>query len=512
MDLKNLHGNDVAVEASVSQPEIARVTVVPMAAPPTDDQILYWNNVALEANRVAHTTGADKGVLGPVLSARALAITHLAMYDAYVGTSTTMLQHYLTSLPSAAPGASTNAAIAQAAYDTLSALFPSQMSFFALKLVEAGITGPGIPAGQAYGSAVASAILSDRAADPDASSVGFVPPVGRGKHKPDPDNPDQGFYAPFFGAKSKGFAISERHELDSPYALNSTEYINAVKQVRGKGIAPELIGTLPDNIEARTAEETLIGIYWGYDGAKELGTPPRFYNQIIRKLAKKRGNSPEENAQLFAFINVAMADAGILAWDQKYIHNFWRPVIGVREHDKSMGAPAIGGHNIDPLCDPSWLPLGAPKTNGKDEMNLLPKNFTPNFPAYPSGHATFGAAALHITRLFYHIPSGDRNPDSLLNDLEFVSEECNGINKDNKGTVRVKHTRVFPGGLAQMIEENGFSRVFLGVHWHFDAFALKPNGMPDYSKKKIGGVQLGLKIAEDIFANKMSKSTVPPRS
>ena len=50
-----------------------------------------------------------------------------------------------------------------------------------------------------------------------------------------------------------------------------------------------------------------------------------------------------------------------------------------------------------------------------------------------------------------------------------------------------------------MIEENGFSRVWLGVHWSFDAFALDDNNKPDLTRN-IGGVPLGLKIAEDIFA------------
>jgi hypothetical protein len=49
-----------------------------------------------------------------------------------------------------------------------------------------------------------------------------------------------------------------------------------------------------------------------------------------------------------------------------------------------------------------------------------------------------------------------------------------------------------------MIKENGFSRVFLGVHWVFDAFAVKNNDEPDLDEN-IGGVPLGLTIAEDIF-------------
>ena len=132
------------------------------------------------------------------------------------------------------------------------------------------------------------------------------------------------------------------------------------------------------------------------------------------------------------------------------------------------------------------------------------KNFTPPFPAYPSGHATFGAAALHITRLFYNIPLGNRKKDTLLTGT-FVSEEFNGFTKDNKGTVRPKHARKFKDGLWQMIEENGRSRIYLGVHWLFDAFAIDANDKPDYSKN-IGGVPLGLNIAEDIFTKGNKKA------
>ena len=42
------------------------------------DPILYWNEVALEANRVSHTNGKNEQT-GPTLSSRALAIVHLAM-------------------------------------------------------------------------------------------------------------------------------------------------------------------------------------------------------------------------------------------------------------------------------------------------------------------------------------------------------------------------------------------------------------------------------------------------
>jgi len=485
------------------------------------DPILLWNEVALEANRVSHTNGQGEQA-GPPLSARALAIVHLATYDAYAGVDTAAgLPPYITGVPGPGAGATVAAAVAAAAHTTLVSLFPSQKPFF-----DAILAGAGDPsnAGHAFGVNVAQAILADRNQDPGAGG-NYMPSPDRGKHRPDPDNAGQGFHAPLYGAQSKGFGITARHEL-APPPLDNNVYRKALGEVRGLGIAPELMGTLPNNLDRRTPDQTLSGIFWAYDGAAELGTPPRFYNQIVRLIATTRSpgsatmaNSVAENARLFAFLNVALADAGILCWDQKYIHNFWRPVLGIREHDKSMGPPPAQPNNPISLDgDPFWLPLGAPNTN------RIAKNFTPPFPSYPSGHATFGAAALHITRLFYNqggkLSNNTLNKDALASGLGFVSDELNGISTDNRGTVRPRHLRDFSDGLWKMIEENARSRVHLGVHWVFDAFAVKAGNKPDLTKKVggkyIGGVPLGLVVAEDIFAfgdgKGPKKSPVPPRS
>jgi len=481
------------------------------------DSILYWNDVSLEANRVSHTNGKGEQT-GPTLSSRALAIVHLAMYDAIAGVAKNPnFLPYLTGLPSPKQGASADAAVALAAYTTLSSLFPSQKSYFDTKLSGANLLGPGVNEGSDFGRIVAQAILDDRKNDPDAKGDGYVPSNSRGKHRHDPDNPEQQIHGPFYGAKSKAFAVTARHGLNPPPKLESNEYINALREVRSKGIAPELMGIVSNATPSvppftlRTADETVIGTFWGYDGSSGVGTPPRFYNQIVREIAKTSPNpkthapnTPIENARLFALINVAMADAGILAWEQKFIHNFWRPVLGIREHDISIGPAANTGKNdLSDDCNCQWLPFGAPNTNSTK------KNFTPPFPAYPSGHATFGAAAFHITRLFYGIPAKNRSQDNLLQNLSFVSDELNGVNKDNIGTERPRHVRNFPRGLWQMILENGRSRVYLGVHWVFDAFPVDSANNPVLDTK-IGGVDLGLTIAEDIFASGMTKSSVPP--
>lgn len=476
------------------------------------DPILYWNAVALEANRrdFSNAPGKDRPEPeqgGPTLSSRALAIVHLAMYDAYAGAVNTpaSLPRYLPA-PVSPAAASPDAAVAAAAHACLSALYPRQRTHFDRALVDAGLTGAGVAAGHAFGLAVAQALLADRSADPGAGDAGYTPPQQPRGHRVDPANPGQPYHAPFYGARSKGFAITTRHGLLPPPASADPEYRSALRQVRGKGIAPEQAGMLPAGLPQRTPEETLVGIYWAYDGPREIGTPPRLYNQIVRQVAQQQGNSVAQNARLFALVNAAMGDAGILAWEQKYVHSLWRPVLGVREDDASMGPAApTPGSTLSADCDPSWLPLGAPASNSSD------RDFTPPFPAYPSGHATFGAAALHMVRLFYGVAPGDRSADTLFAG-HFVSDECNGATRDRSGTVRPRHARAFPRGLWQMIEENGFSRVWLGVHWSFDAFALDGAGLPDLSRN-IGGVPLGLAIAEDIFAagggEAPRKSSVP---
>jgi vanadium chloroperoxidase len=466
------------------------------------DSILFWNAVALEANRVSHSDPDKREQNGPTLSSRALAIVHLAMYDAFAAVvGGAGFPRYLpVPPPPPAVGTSARDAVAGAAHTTLVALYKTQKDFFDAQLACFNTTDASFN----FGRAVGRALLNLRANDMDARDCGYSFSLNRGRHRVDPDNPGQGFYSPYYGAQLKGFAFSTRHRLDPPPFGNGTnaDYLLALRDVRARGIRPDLTATLPNALfgRRRSGLETLIGIFWSYDGSNRIGTPPRFYNQIVRLVAAQQGNNEGQNARLFAFVNAAMADAGILAWEQKYCHDFWRPVLAIREHDEKLGPLAPHAVNVNfNDGDPGWLPLGAQNTNSPGM-----KNFTPNFPAYPSGHATFGAAALHMTRMFYGIAPNNKSADSLFPGF-LVSDEFNGGNRDNNGTVRPRHTRVFPGGLFDMIIENATSRVFLGVHWIFDAFDFNEdkdgNLVPDLTNENIGGVGLGFRIARDIFAH-----------
>lgn len=467
------------------------------------DHILYWNQVALDANKrdfsnAPGTNSPSPEQGGPTLSSRALAIVHLAMYDAHAGAKNDAVNfpRYLPTPPTPTDTINATAAVSAAAYCCLSALYPRQKSHFdtAYNGVMFGLSGVGLAEGIRFGQDVAATMLADRKDDPSVSDDGYVAPTDIGSHRKDPANPGQDFHAPFYGEKSKCFAVTTRHGLDAPPAIGNPAYTNSLRQVRNKGIAPELMGTLPSKADKRTPDDTLIGLYWAYDGPNEIGTPPRLYNQILREIVKKKCNCVDDNAKLFAMVNAAMGDAGILAWEQKYKHDLWRPVLGIREHDPSMGPAApTPTHDIDKDCDPEWLPLGAPASNSTKS------NFTPPFPAYPSGHATFGAAAFQVIRLWYGVSPDDKGPDNVWHG-PFVSDELNGMTTDNKGVVRSRHVRKFSKGLWQMIEENGWSRIYLGVHWSFDAFALDSCNNPDLNQN-IGGVPLGLNIANDIYTS-----------
>ncbi len=102
-------------------------------------------------------------------------------------------------------------------------------------------------------------------------------------------------------------------------------------------------------------------------------------------------------------------------------------------------------------------------------------------------------------RRLYGLSEGPGEGDGDYAALAIVSDELNGVTQDNKGTVRPKHTRQFAQGLWGMIEENGRSRVNLGVHWLCDASVENDDHSMDL-RRKIGGVPLGLAIAEDVVA------------
>jgi hypothetical protein len=416
------------------------------------DPILEWNAVMIEANAVdcAQTVQQQPG---PILVARAFAMTSAAMYDA-LNSIENIGAAYLVKAPNA-DGASVDAAVAQAAHDVLVELYSAQTVVFDTALADtlARIpNGPSKDQGIAVGKYVAGNMMQIRSNDGAANidTPPYVPINALGFHQVDPTNPNQGFYGSHAGTFTP-FVIPGVDQFVAPALddasiagraafLQSDKYTAAYAEVLALG------GDGITSPTTRTPEQTEIAIFWEYDARPGIGKPTRLYNQIIRVIAEQENNTVEQNARLFALANLAMADGGICAWWRKYTDQLWRPILGIR-NAAATGNPAT-------LGDPNWTPLGAQPSN--PFPGEIP--FTPPWPAYPSGHATFGGAVFKTLERFYG-----------RDDITFtvISDEFNGITRGADGKVRPIVARTY-NSFSQAALENGQSRIYLGVHWGFD--------------------------------------------
>ncbi|KAL8309854.1 hypothetical protein RB597_009907 [Gaeumannomyces tritici] len=536
-----------------------------------DNYILYWNNLALDLNRLSHSLPTNPQG-GPAASSRVLGILHLAIHDAYFAINPPADQSftcYLAELPPHGGLMDARTAVAGAAitalemlYTTPSAGIATATTFAMRQTIGQAIDGfsnldARLPEYR-FGAAVARALIALLIPPND-------PGVGQGAYRTkegpykfrvepnhpvrlvpvDPNNPNgpkqaiAESYGPFYGGVRRFAVQTDDHVIADPPAgaarEDPVEDIDSLLDTIRSGVVPE------DNRSRRSPSQNVTAYFWAYDGTNLIGTPPRLYNQILRKLAFERRPdtsdlAAEANnadfARLLALCNAAMGDAGIFSWREKYTFEIWRPLTGVREHPSGLG-------------DPFFQTVGSPETNNNGI------SFKPPFPAYPSGHATFGGATFQMARLYYKRRDGldfaDDAPDDI--GLEFVSDELNGVNRDLRedydparpitqqvGTVRTRVPVCF-SSLWEIMHENALSRVFLGVHWRFDAFAardvlvanpnpepgaspyaLNPDGSTRYKPVAevryetrasrfdrdglfpIGGVPLGIGIANEIFS------------
>jgi hypothetical protein len=359
-----------------------------------------------------------------------------------------------------------DAAVAQAAHDTLVAMFPNQQPYFDSELASslAGISTIPAVEGVAVGSAVASYILAVRATDgsqidaagqPVNYTYGQLP----GQWRADPLHPNASPLTPDWGSV-KPFAIPSVAPFlpPPPPTLNSLAYATAYEEVK-------TLGALNSTI--RTPEQTQIAFFWGYDAQPGLCAPIRFYNQIAEVIAQQEGNNEVENARFFALTNIAMADGGIVCWDAKYLDNYWRPITAIRENDPGTGPTGLGSGNpfLVGQGDSSWQPLGAPAHNGGG-------NFTPPFPSYTSGHATIGAALFKMMEDYYGT------------DKVHFTVSTDEFNTITGGSLSPRSYDSF----SQASGENALSRIYLGIHFHFDATV---------------GIRSGDQIADYIFQHSL---------
>ena len=130
----------------------------------------------------------------------------------------------------------------------------------------------------------------------------------------------------------------------------------------------------------------------------------------------------EDSARAFALVNIALADAGIEAWDVKYTDNTVRPVTVIRD----------GADGVNPgiTADPTWTPLWN----------------TPAFPSYISGHSTFSSAAAAVLTSIYGTNFAFTDPG------------------DPTESLAPRHFTSFEAAA----QEAGISRIYGGIHFMSD--------------------------------------------
>jgi hypothetical protein len=392
-----------------------------LAAAPTAraDVIIDWNNLYIDTIR------AVGGPPCPIT--RTGAMLHAAMYDA-VNSIERAHEPYLRLFP-APPGASETAAAATAGHDVMVRLYPSRAMIYDAALLASLSSvpdGQGKADGVALGHLVASALITARAHDGTQSEPTYVFGARPGEYQPTapdytapPANPGWGASEPWTmidGSQFRPTGPLGKHSVDS--LLASRDYADQVNEVKSLGAR---------NSTTRTAEQTRIAYFWAND-ANGTYKPPGQLNMITQVVSADRHLSMPENARLFALVNITLADAGLVAWDCKYNTriDLWRPISAIRHADQD--------HNNRTAADPYWLPLNA---------------FTPPFPSYVSGHATFAAAHAAIMAAFF---GTDRVTFTITTDEPLYT-----------GGPRTYTS------FSQAARENGRSRVYLGVHYSMDS-------------------------------------------
>lgn len=473
----------------------------------TLSRMLAWHELMLNANALDHTaaSGVAGDQQGPVRNSRAFAIVQIAVFDA-VNAFDNRFNSFSSGIARAPRGASRDAAIAQAAFTALTAMYPRQATAlateFSADLSAIDGSASSIAAGRAVGLAAANAILNARSTDgagaagtpaavPFGNGVGatgtgplniFGEQVNGGQTAAPRWSPDPFPFQDGVVTSIRNVSLGANWGSVTPFVLNNgaqfripaypapgtPRFIAAYNDVLLEGSDPEVVPGSNNN-----AAKQFIGNFWGYDGAPLLGTPPRLYAQIVVAIANQRGlKDVNDYARLLALVHTGMGDAGIAAWDSKWFHNYWRPSTGIPFGD-TIGDPRTAG-------DPNWRPFGASVVN-----LTVPERFTPPFPAYPSGHATFGATTFRVLASVF----GEKTR------FTFVSDEYNGTGVDPRNAggsvngirplVPVRYTT-----LLQAQQENGRSRIFNGVHWE-----------PDDTE----GQALGTNVANFMLARKFQR-------
>jgi hypothetical protein len=344
--------------------------------PAATTPVAFWSTEA----RCAIVPAGPGGIVGsenfgnkfPGEAAVYMGIVHVAIYDAAVAIEGGY-QPYTTT-PTAPPNTSHEAAIATAAYDTLSGLQPQLGANQTILLNDYTVYMAAIPDGTAadqeakqngidIGREVADAVLALRVSDGRGCSTTLQdlgqPAPGPGVWQPNPTGAVLGLCLP--GMRPLALQSGSQFRPDGPNALTSQEYADDFNQVKDLGRIDST---------TRIPEQTNEARFWTDHDIRQ-------WNDGLLKLADDQGLDLVQSARMLAMAHVAGGDAMLACFDAKYHYWFWRPYQAIHLADTDG--------NADTVADTTWHPLAT----------------TPNFPEYPSAHACHSTAVVEALDAFF---------------------------------------------------------------------------------------------------------------
>lgn len=366
--------------------------------------VVDWNRAALQ--------GVRDSKIGPPMVARALAIVHTCVYDAWaayeqraIGTEPGA---QLKAHPARRTKANKERAISYAAYRALVDLFPSDRSSVFDPLMESLGYDPQVntmdtndPAG--IGNLVCTAVLDSRHHD-GSNQLGDLHPGAYSDYTGfTPVNTwdqvsDANYWQPLrYPDGQRGYTIQRflgaQWNRVTPFALTSADEFRGwiaqygpahVGSAEYAAQAEELI-SISANL---TDEKKVIAEYWK-DGPQSE-TPPGHWNLLAEWISQRDHHSLDDDVKMLFALNNAILDASIVAWDAKIYWDSVRPITAIRylfagQQIYSWGGPGRGSTWMD---GSQWIPY---------QPETLP---TPPFPEYVSGHSIFSAASAEVLRLF----------------------------------------------------------------------------------------------------------------
>jgi hypothetical protein len=379
--------------AIVGQPAPARAAT-------GDNLVLVWNEETLESIR--------KLPPAPTVAARALAIVHTAIYDAWAAYDLlavgTRLGAGLRQPEAERTQANKDKAVSYAAYTALMDLFPARQSFLDQRMVALGYAtdGSDLSAAASVGRIAAEKVVEFRHGDGSNQANGYADtsgytPVNSWDQILSPDH-WQPLCVPLPAPGTTECPAQQKFATPhwrsvTPFALTSPSQFRpdhgpAVTVLKGKpsdAFRKEVDQQLRYSAEL-TDTHKVIAEYWEDPPGSE--TPAGHWNRFAQWVSRRDHHSLDEDAKVFFALNNALLDASITAWDAKRHWNSVRPITAVRWLKRGQLVQAWGGPN-----------QGTKTIRGEDWVPYQRATFvTPSFPEYLSGHSTFSAAAAMLLK------------------------------------------------------------------------------------------------------------------